>query len=99
MELGDTHDAQRKPAGGFCFIPARALLTVWLAYRRGIIRRLDLRVWFACFELTARRCGAKTGRFSRYSVPELHDLVGGAGGKHLRRAIDRLRAAGLLTWS
>ncbi len=99
MDRGIANVARRKPAGGFCFIEARALLAAWLAYRRGIVRRLDLRVWFACFELVARRCGARTGRIPRYGIPELHTLVGGAGGKHLRASVKRLEQAGLLSWS
>lgn len=89
----------KKPGGGFCFISAMALLRAWWAYRRGFIRLYDLRVWFACFELLARRCGAKSGIRPRYQFEEIHRLVGGAGGTHVRTAVCKLRQAGLLQWS
>jgi hypothetical protein len=91
--------ARGKPDGGFCLVPGRALMAAWWAYRRGIVRLLDLRVWFGSLELVARRCGLKPGQRPRFTVEELHRLTGGAGGEHLRKAIQRLQAAGLLIWS
>lgn len=75
------------------------LLCAWWAYRRGFIRLLDLRVWLACFELTARRCGLKNGKSARYTIDELHRLVGGVGGEHIRASLRRLERYGLLAWS
>ncbi len=90
---------RRKPDGGFCLISGTMLLAAWWAYRRAIIRLYDLRVWFACFELMARRCVRQKGDYARFSGEELHALVGGAGGEHVHRAICRLEVAGLLSWS
>jgi len=89
----------RKPAGGFCLVSGTALYCAWEAYRRGDLRLRDLRVWFACLELVARRCGIKEGRAPKYRIEELHGLVGGVGGMHLRASIRRLQSLGLLTWS
>jgi hypothetical protein len=47
----------------------------------------------------ARRCVRIKGDYARFRPDEIHRLVGGAGGEHLRKAIRRLEAAGLLTWS
>ncbi len=59
---------------------------------------MDLRVWFACLELVARRCVVPRGIRPRYRIDELHRLVGGVGGKHLHHAIARLEKSGLLGW-
>lgn len=87
---------QRKPDGGFCFISASLLLAAWWAYRSGVLRLYDLRVWFAAFELAARRCVARRGTPVRISHSELHEIVGGRGGKHLLSAIARLKKCSLI---
>lgn len=96
-ELGDS--SPRKPAGGFCLVSGTSLLRAWAGYRRCDLRLLDLRVWFACLELVARRCVAKKGIRPKYSVDEIRSLVGGAGGEHIRHAVSRLEKSGLVTWS
>lgn len=88
----------RKPAGGFCLISGTSLLRAWAAYRRRDLRLLDLRVWFACFELVARRCVAKKGIRPKYSLDEIHALVGGTGGEHIHQAVTRLERSGLVIW-
>lgn len=90
---------RKKPEGGFQFIGAHELLGVYFAFTASLVRWYDLRVWFACQEAVARRCGARKGIPMRYSAAEIHALVGGAGGEHVRAAIRRLEAAGLLCWS
>jgi hypothetical protein len=94
-----TTPSVRKPDGGFCFIPAMAILRAWWAYKAGIIRLVDLRVWLACSEALARRCGLQKGRVPRYTLDELHALVGGVGGEHTRHSLSRLDKAGLVCWS
>lgn len=89
----------QKPAGGFTLVSGTALLATWAAYRQGDLRLFDLRVWFACLELTARRCGLIKGRSASYRIDEIHGLVGGVGGEHIRRSISRIEKSGLLTWS
>lgn len=91
--------ARHKPDGGFCFIPAMALIRAWWAYKQGIIRLADLRVWFACFEAVARRCKVRPDRFFRFTKHEIHGLVGGSNSKHIQTSIDRLTNARLLEWS
>ena len=93
-----THQSFRKPAGGYCFINATALVSAYTAYRQNIIRLFDLRVWLACHELVARRCRLGKGQRPQYTVQELHGLVGGVGGEHLRHSVRRLEGAGFLMW-
>lgn len=92
-------DSLRKPAGGFCLVSGTSLLRAWAAYRRGDLRLVDLRVWFACLELVARRCVAKKGIRPKYRIEEIRSLVGGAGGEHLRHSVARLEKSGLVKWS
>jgi len=87
-----------KPDGGFCLIPATSILTVWFAFHGAIIELVDLRVWLACFELLARRCGAESGKPLRYRLVELEELTG-ASRRSVRSAVGRLEAVGLLNWS
>lgn len=88
-----------KPEGGFCFIHAEALVSAWWAYRRGVIRLVDLRAWFASFEVVARRCVVREGVKPSFRLDELAELVGGRGGEHTRASVRRLAAAGLLHWT
>lgn len=87
------------PDGGYVLATVEQICAAWSAYRENRIRLIDLRTWFACFEMKARRCKLKASRIPNYSFEEIHSLVGGAGGGHTRSAIRRLIAAGLLDWS
>jgi hypothetical protein len=49
--------------------------------------------------MVARRCQLATEHVAAYTHKELHGLVGGVGGEHLRASLRRLEALGLLTWS
>ena len=89
----------RKPAGGYCFIAVVQLYMVWWAYRHQRIRLLDLRTWFAAHEMVARRCQLAQGHAPAYTYDELHQLVAGIGGEHVRASLRRLDTQGLLTWS
>jgi len=95
----DWHIEARKPRGGFCFIHENSIHAVWSCLRSGDIELRDLRVWLACHELLARRCTLEAGRTPRYSIEELHGLVGGVGGEHVRRSVRRLEKHGLLRFS
>lgn len=95
----DWHIEARKPRGGFCFIHEHSIHAVWSCLRSSDIELRDLRVWLACHELIARRCKLEAGRTPRYSIEELHGLVGGVGGEHLRRSVRRLEKHGLLRFS
>jgi hypothetical protein len=95
----DWHIEARKPRGGFCFIHEHSIHAVWACLRSGDIELREVRVWLACHELTARRCTLEADRTPRYSVEELHGLVGGVGGEHVRRSVCRLEKHGLLRFS
>lgn len=85
----------RKPAGGSCFISSTSLLAAWEAYHGEKIRLVDLRVWFGCFELVARRCGLQNGRYAQYSFDELERVV---GDRRAAGAVRRLERQGFLRW-
>ncbi len=85
--------------GGYRLISVIELCMVWAAYRERSLRLVDLRTWIACQELAARRWKLKPGQKPRYSIEEIHRLVGGVGGKHIRSSLARLEAVGLLCWS
>src|SRR5215831_16040184 len=89
----------KKPHGGFRFLTVQQLCFVWWAYRSRLIQLMDLRVWFAAQEMVARRCQLASDQVPDYTPKELHGLVGGVGGEHLRASLRRLEARGLLTWS
>jgi hypothetical protein len=89
----------RKPHGGFVLLTVEILCLLWWVYRQRYIQLRDLRVWLACQEMVARRCHLRPDQVPRYSLAELHRLVGGVGGPHLRCSLRRLEAHGLLAWS
>src|SRR5262245_30028247 len=89
----------RKPHGGFVLLTVEILCLLWWVYRQRYIRLRDLRVWLACQELGARRGQLQPDRVPHYTLAELHRLVGGVGGPHLRCSLRRLEAHGLLAWS
>src|SRR6266850_3619683 len=89
----------KKPHGGFRLLIVQQLWLVWWAYRSRRIQLRDLRVWFAAQEMVARRCQLAPDHVPDYTPKELHGLVGGVGGEHLRASLRRLEALGLLTWS
>lgn len=89
----------RKPVGGFLFVRAYELLWVYAAFRANKLRWRDVRVWFAAKEAVARRQRLPRGQSASYQVEELHRLVGGVGGEHLKASLRRLEAAGLLQFS
>ena len=75
------------------------LCLLWWVYRQRYIQLRDLRIWLACQEMVARRCQLPPDRVPHYTLTELHTLVGGVGGQHLRASLHRLEVLGLLTWS
>lgn len=101
----EPHAAEERPVGGYCLISVLQLSMVWWAYKRGLIRWVDLRVWFACWEIVSRRCELRPSELRRYEVGELEGIVGGVGGRKVsadtRRgeSIRRLQRAGLIVWS
>lgn len=88
-----------KPHGGFCFIHENSIHAVWGYLRSGEIALRDLRVWLACHELNARRCTLEKGRKPRFTLEEIHGLVGGVGGQHIRHSLRALEKHGLVRFS
>lgn len=95
----EAQESQRKPEGGFRFLTVGQLCLAWTMYREGRIRFLDLRTYFACHELAARRCVLKPGQSPDYQFAEVGRLIGGGGEEPARAAVARLQAVGLLTFS
>ena len=82
---------RRRLDGGYEPISVTQLAMVWWAYRAGVIRKVELRVWFACWEMEIRR-RLSDGKHVP-SIEQLQALVGQGG---LRGAVRRLKAVGLL---
>lgn len=95
----DWHITAEKPAGGFCFLYEEAVYRAWRALQDGRIGLRDLRVWLACHELKARRCVVGGSRTPRYTIEELHRLVGGTGGEHIRASLRALAREHLVEFS
>jgi hypothetical protein len=95
---GECTPLPRKPNGGYQLIPAVRLALAWWAYREKLIRLVDLRVWFAAWEMRARRCRTPSPLPRRFGLDELRRLTG-LSPKRLKASLRRLEAAGLLAWS
>lgn len=87
-----------RAAGGYQLIPTIQLAAAWWAYREGVIHLADLRVWFAAWEMRARRCRTPAPLPRRFGHAELERLTG-LPPRRLRAATHRLEAAGLLHWA
>jgi hypothetical protein len=87
-----------KPKGGYQLIPVVHLALAWWCYREKLIRLSDLRVWFAAWEMQARRCRRPGPLPRRFGLAELRGLTG-LSPRRLGESLRRLQAAGLLTWS
>jgi hypothetical protein len=74
-----------------------AILSIWWAYKRGIVGLLEVRVWLAAFEAVARRCGARDKRRRRFVEHELAELVC-VSEERVRSSLRRLERAGFLHW-
>ena len=86
----------KKPEGGFVFISVRQLCRAWVAYQQRLICIVDLWVWFAAYELVARRCQVKPGHVVYYRTEELSDLVSGT--HSMASSLRKLARANLLHW-
>jgi hypothetical protein len=87
-----------KPKGGYQLIPVVQLALAWWCYHERIIRLVDLRVWFAAWEMRARRCRRPAPLPGRFGLEELGRLTG-LSARRLVDALRRLEAARLLNWS
>jgi hypothetical protein len=95
---GECTPLPAKPKGGYQLIPAVRLALAWWAYHEKLIRLVDLRVWFAAWEMRARRCRTPSPLPRRFGLGELQGLTG-LSRKRLKASLRRLEAAGLLLWS
>lgn len=86
----------RKPEGGFVLIGTELCVAAFYCYRAGQIGLRDLRTFWALWELQARRSAAAQKRAPRFRLEELHRLVGGVGGEHIRASLRALRQVGLV---
>ena len=92
------HAPPAKPKGGYRLITAALLAAAWGAYRRKLIRIVDLRVWFAAHEMDARRCRL-TASFPRcFQHAELRKITG-LSPRRLKDSLRRLQDAKLLIWA
>ncbi|MGZ5975630.1 MAG: hypothetical protein ACXWPK_19755, partial [Isosphaeraceae bacterium] len=64
-----------KPSGGYQPVPAGQLALAWWCYRAKLIRLADLRVWFAAWEMRARRCRRPAPLPRRFGLDELRGLT------------------------
>lgn len=87
------------PDGGYVLIPAMHLLSAYTAHREDFIRLVDLRIWLACHELVARRCGARKGCPARYTTRELAAILKTPHESRVTASVKRLVRGGLLSWS
>jgi len=60
---------------------------------------VDLRIWLACHELVARRCGVQKGAPVRYTTRELAAILKNSHESRVAAGVKRLVRAGLLSWS
>lgn len=93
------HPSKPKPDGGYVLIPAMRLLGAYTAHREDFIRLVDLRIWLACHELVARRCGVQKGAPVRYTTRELAAILKTPHESRVSASVKRLVRAGLLSWS
>jgi hypothetical protein len=88
----------KEPAGGYEPVSVFQMASAWWAYREGSIRKLDLRAWWAAWELEVRR--RLSGGKYRPNLDDLGRLVGFASGQGgLTSSLERLEAVGLLRFS
>src|SRR2546422_8756341 len=82
----------QKPHGGFVFLTGLQLCLLCWLYRTRQIQLRDYRIWHACHEMVARRCQLAPTQDPAYTLTELHKLVGGERGAHLRASLPCLYA-------
>jgi len=108
-QLGTINTSVAMPAGGFRMITNLQVCMAWHAYKSGLLRTYrDFRVYFALHEIDERRQAENRKRrcrklpqrefvFDRKRLTdEVHSLVGGAGGRHIRSSLQRLEQGGLI---
>lgn len=86
-----------KAEGGYILIPVRQILTAWKAYQDGQIKFRELRAWWGCQEMLARRCeyDDKEKRLPKYTPAELEQLTGCPA----RASVRSLEREKLISWS
>ena len=108
-KLGNINTSVAIPAGGFRMITNLQVCMAWHSYKSGLLRAYqDFRVYFALHEIDERRQAENRKRRCRKQAQrkftfdrdrltdELHSLVGGVGGMHIRSSLRRLEQCGLI---
>ncbi len=108
-KLREINTSAAMPTGGFRMITNLQVCMAWHAYKSGLLRTYrDFRVYFALHEIDERRQAENRKRRRRKQAQrefafdpekltdEVHSLVGGAGGRHIRSSLRRLEQAGLI---
>lgn len=85
-------------AGGYLVMSVPQLVLPWQLYAEKRLQLLDVRVWFACAEMSERRRFTEVGREPAYKLAEVAKLVGAKGLSRVRAALKRLREVGLIAW-
>lgn len=90
--------------GSYRSISVHQLALTWWLHVAGHISRRQLRLTFACHELSERRRYAADDRLPTYTLDEIMHLVGGRGDKakafsEITRDLDGLRELGLVDFS
>ncbi len=98
VPVGAKPRTTRKIAGGFVLVPVVLVISAWRACRSSPLGIGDFRTWLACHEILARRCTQQRDRSPDYGYRELSRLTG-VTEKRARSSVNRLVAAGQLTWS
>ncbi len=109
---GAIHAPIKNLSGGYRPLTNQQICEAWQAYSSKALNGfLGFRVYLALHETDERRlaCNRRRRRLGlpaqRFAfdedrlVGEVHCLVGGAGGRHIREAFRRLKAAGLVCFS
>ena len=78
-------------AGGYLVMSGPQLVLPWQLYAEKRLQLLDVRVWFACAEMSERRRFTEVGREPTYKFAEVAKLVGAKGLSRVRAALKRLR--------
>jgi len=81
--------------GGYRRISTDQLCRVWTLHLEGLLKRLDLRVWFALHEMDERRCTLAKERTPRFRIEEVGNLLGDVSEQAARASVRRLKRLGV----
>jgi len=91
-------NAYHVPGGAVNILPVQFCM-VWASYKSKQISWLALRVYFALWEMQARRCHLNPDDYRHYTCEELKSLLQSSSISLIRQAVQQLEASNLLTFS